>query len=99
MRRAGCRGHRPIRHRHRHSRAVVVDLAPERGRREGRTVILVFAIGQGGFRYLDRSRERGERDRRSPAADRCSRCWDDGAGIGVPRRRERRRLIPYVSRQ
>ena len=41
MRRAGCRGHRPIRHRH--SRAVVADLAPERGRRT--TVILGFAIG------------------------------------------------------
>jgi hypothetical protein len=41
---------------------------------------------------LDGSRERGERDRRSPAADCCSRRRDDGAGIGVPHHRERRRL-------
>jgi hypothetical protein len=27
---------RPVRHRHRYSRAVVANLAPERGRREGR---------------------------------------------------------------
>jgi hypothetical protein len=31
--------------------------------------------------------------RRSPAADRCSRRRDDGAGIGVPHHRKRRRLI------
>jgi hypothetical protein len=31
-------------------------------------------------------------DRRSPAADRCSRRRDDGAGIGISHHRERRRL-------
>jgi hypothetical protein len=50
----------------------------------------------GRFQYLDRSRERGERGRRSPAADRCSRHRDDGAGIGVPHHREWRRLILYA---
>ena len=53
-------------------------------------------LGGGRFRYLDGSRERGERDRRSPAADCCSRRRNDGAGIGVPHHRERRRLIPYA---
>jgi len=35
----------------------------------------------------------GQRDRRSPAADRCSRRRNDGPRVGVPHHRERRRLI------
>ena len=58
----------------------------------GTRVILVFAIGP-----WANSRPgpvpRGQRDRRSPAADRCSRRRNDGPRVGVPHHRERRRLI------
>jgi hypothetical protein len=40
---ARCRDYRPVRHRHRHSRTVLANLAPRTAR--GRRVILVFTIG------------------------------------------------------
>jgi len=56
-----------------------------------------WAVGE--FDTLTGPRQRGKRDRRSPAADRCSRRGDDGAGIGIPHHRERRRLRNLLSAQ
>src|SRR5215831_9771414 len=54
--------------------AMLANLTPERGRRDGRS--------RGRIRHLDRSRQRGKRDRRSPAADRWQSPSQGGRAAG-----------------
>jgi len=54
--------------------AMLANLTPERGRRDG--------WSRGRIRHLDRSRQRGKRDRRSPAADRWQSPSQGGRAAG-----------------